>query len=83
MNKKTLKPPSEVIAKTPEWEKLAIRYLEDPSYETVSMHFIEVAEGEGLTPLDRLRVGMVVDVRRSEGHGLPDRFWPAVIRCGH
>ena len=40
-----------------EWESLALQYLEDVSVDTISMHHID---GEGVTPTDRLKVGMVL-----------------------
>ena len=77
MNKKTLQPPPEAVGCS-NWKQLAIQYLEDPSYDTVSMHFIDA--GSGITPIERIQPGQVIDIRRNEGHGLPDRFWPAVIQ---
>jgi len=42
-----------------EWESLALQYLEDVSFDTISMHHID---GEGVTPTDRLKLGMVLGV---------------------
>ncbi len=36
---------------------MALQYLEDPRVDTISMHHID---GDGVTPTDRLRVGMVL-----------------------
>ena len=60
MNRKDLIPPQDIQVKFPHWEQLAIQYLEDVSFDTVSMHFID---GEGVTPIERIKPGSVLDVR--------------------
>ena len=48
-----------------EWESLALQYLEDVSYDTIPMHHID---GEGVTPTDRLKLGMVLGkIKRHTG----------------
>ena len=67
MNKWELKAPEEIRLNCPDWEQLALQYLEDVSYETIEMHHIEPRSiGEGVTPIDRIRTGTVLDVQDEE-----------------
>ena len=40
MNKKKMKPPAKIVESCPLWQTLSIQYLEDPTFDTVSMHFL-------------------------------------------
>ncbi len=60
MNKIKLEPPLKVAEQCPLWQTLAIQYLEDASFDTVSMHFLD---GDGITPADRIKPGMAVLVQ--------------------
>ena len=40
MNKKKMKPPAKIAESCPLWQTLSIQYLEDPTFDTVSMHFL-------------------------------------------
>ena len=67
MNKCHLKAPAEIQKDTPDWEQLALQYLEDVTYDTLDMHHIEARNpGEGVTPIDRIRIGTVVEVQDEE-----------------
>ena len=67
MNKWELKAPEEIRLNCPDWEQLALKYLEDVSYETIEMHHIEPRNiGEGVTPIDRIRTGTVLEVQDEE-----------------
>lgn len=59
MNKMQLEPPKNVAEMCPLWETLALQYLEDASFDTVSMHFLD---DEGITPVERIKAGMGVHV---------------------
>lgn len=59
MNKMQLEPPKHVAEMCPLWETLALQYLEDASFDTVSMHFLD---DEGITPVERIKIGMGVHV---------------------
>ena len=64
MNKCHLKAPEEIQVGRPDWEQLALQYLEDVTYDTLEMHHIEARNsGEGVTPIDRIRKGTVVEVQ--------------------
>ncbi len=73
MNKVELEPPDSLKTERPDWRELALSYLEDVNYETISMHHID---GDGVTPVERIRIGMRLEVQ-SETH--PHRFWPAEV----
>ncbi len=73
MNRIELSPPECVRRECPGWEQVALQHLEDVSYETISMHHID---GEGVTPVDRIRAGMRLELR-SEGD--PFRLWPVEV----
>jgi len=59
MNKKKMKPPAKIAEMCPLWQTLSIQYLEDPTFDTVSMHFLD---DDGITPIERIRSGMGVHV---------------------
>ena len=64
MNKCQLKAPEEIRSSCPDWEQLALKYLEDVTYDTIEMHHIEPRNvGEGVTPIDRIRTGTVVELQ--------------------
>ena len=68
MNRCHLKAPEEVQLDRPDWEQLALQYLEDVTYDTLDMHHIEARNvGEGVTPIDRFKLGTVVEVQ-DEGN---------------
>lgn len=77
MNKAVLEPPEEIKQSCPQWQSLALQYLEDVSYDTISMHHID---GDGVLPGDRIKQGMVVDVRDKS---CPLHYWPATIVDNH
>ena len=60
MNKVRLEPPKRVSDMCPMWNLLALQYLEDATFDTISMHFID---GEGVTPLERIKPGMMVSIQ--------------------
>jgi len=81
MNRCQLKAPEEIQVGRPDWEKLALQYQEDVTYDTLDMHHIEARnEGEGVTPIDRFRTGTVVEV---QDEGKADVFWPAIVSNNH
>ena len=64
MNKCQLIAPEEIQKDCADWEQLALKYLEDVTYDTLDMHHIEARnEGEGVTPIDRLRIGTVIELQ--------------------
>ncbi len=75
MNRIEMSPPPQVKAACPGWEQMALQYLEDVSYETISMHHID---GEGVTPVDRIKPGMRMELRHE---GSPDKFWPVEVKA--
>ena len=75
MNKLKIEPPEGVKRVCPHWEDLALQYLEDASLDTISMHHVE---GQGVTPVDRLKVGMHLEIQSDNN---TDFFWPASITC--
>ncbi|CAB4064013.1 unnamed protein product [Lepeophtheirus salmonis] len=75
MNKIQLKPPEDMRRdRSFDWEEVALRYLEDVSYDTVPMHLMEPCGGT--TPAERLKPGMVLDIRDNSR---PRVYWSAVI----
>ena len=67
MNKWELKAPKDIQSNCPNWEQLSLQYLEDVTYDTIEMHHIEPRNvGEGVTPIDRIRKGAVVEVQDEE-----------------
>lgn len=72
-NKFKLEPPDHIRKVCNDWETLAFQYLEDISYDTISMHHIE---GQGVTPFERLKLGLVLEIQDSEK---PYNFWPVKI----
>ena len=67
MNKCQLKAPEQIRLDRPDWEQLALQYLEDVTYDTLDLHHIEPRNpGEGVTPIDRIRIGTVVEVQDEE-----------------
>ena len=67
MNKWELKAPKDIRSICPNWEQLSLQYLEDVTYDTIEMHHIETRNvGEGVTPIDRIRKGTVVEVQDEE-----------------
>lgn len=81
MNKCQLIAPEEIKKDRTDWEQLALQYLEDVTYDTLDMHHIEARnEGEGVTPIDRLRIGTVIELQDETK---PDVFWPAIISSNH
>ena len=60
MRKLHLEAPSSIAKLCPTWQTLAKKYLTDPSFDTISMHFIE---DEGITPVERVKEGMGVLVK--------------------
>ena len=67
MNKVRLEPPKRVINICPLWNLLALQYLEDATFDTISMHFID---GEGVTPLERIKPGMIVSIQDANNSHL-------------
>ena len=63
MNKVTLEPPLKVAEMCPLWRPFSLQYLEDATFDTVSMHFLD---DEGITPTERIRPGMGVYVQDSQ-----------------
>ena len=59
MNKIDLEAPESVRKATPEWESLALEYLEDIKIDTISMHFID---GDGITPVERIKDKAMLEV---------------------
>jgi hypothetical protein len=55
MNKVQLVPPKRVQKMCPLWATLALQYLEDVTFDTI--------EGEGVAPVDRIKVGMGIGVQ--------------------
>ena len=67
MNKWELKAPEDIRSNCPNWEQLALQYLEDVTYDTIEMHHIEARNvGEGVTPIDRIRTGTIVEIQNEE-----------------
>ena len=60
MNKVKLEPPKRIADMCPLWPTLAKEYLENPLFDSISMHFID---GEGVTPLERIQSGMTVSLK--------------------
>jgi len=64
MNKCQLQAPKDIQNECPKWEKLALQYLEDVTYDTVDMHHIEERDnGMGVTPVDRIKTGTVIELQ--------------------
>jgi hypothetical protein len=74
MNKIALEPPASVKEAFPNWEAVALQYLEDIQIDTISMHFID---GDGITPAERIKKGMMIEVMDREN---PRLFWPATVQ---
>ena len=66
MNKLPLEPPERIIQMCPKWKELSLEYLEDPTYDTISMHFID---GDGVTPVERIKVGQQVSLHDDTDPG--------------
>ena len=64
MRKLHLEAPVRIAEFCPLWQTVAKQYLEDPSFDTILMHFIE---NEGIIPIDRIRTGMGVQVQCLDG----------------
>ena len=62
MNKVKLEPPVKVAEMCPLWQTLALQYLTDVSFDTVSMHFLD---DDGIIPIERIHPGMGVQVDQS------------------
>lgn len=77
MNKVVLTAPQEIQRTCPNWQTVAIQYLEDITIDTISMHFID---GNGVTNLDRIKDGMMLEVQSSVH---PYKFWPAKVLNNH
>ena len=48
-----------------------------PVVETIPLHYVE---GEGVTPVDRIKVGMVAEVR---GEVNPTEYWPVTVEANN
>ena len=60
MRKLHLEPPPNIAELCPTWQSLAKKYLTDPSFDTISVHFME---NEGITPVERVKEGMGILVK--------------------
>ena len=74
MNKIQLEPPESVKRVCPEWNKLALEFLEDPTLDTIPMHHID---GEGVSAAERIKPGMGLEIQAEND---PQSFWPVEVK---